>query len=72
MATTMKVNAYAIHLRNIRAVFNYCINEEYTTLYPFRKFKIKKEATRKRCLSVEQLRILRDYKCEEYQERLVG
>ena len=31
MAKTMKVNAYAIHLRNIRAVFNFCIDEEYTT-----------------------------------------
>lgn len=69
MAHTMKINAYAIHLRNIRAVFNYAINEEYTTLYPFRKFKIKKEETRKRSLTVEQLRTLRDYKCEEYQEK---
>lgn len=67
MAQTMKVNAYAIHLRNIRAVFNYAIDEEYTTLYPFRKFSIKKEETRKRCLTVEQLRTLRDYHCEEYQ-----
>lgn len=65
----MKTNAYAIHLRNIRAVFNYCIDEEYTTLYPFRKFKIKKEETRKRSLTVEQLRTLRDYPCEEYQVR---
>lgn len=65
----MKTNAYAIHLRNIRAVFNYCIDEEYTTLYPFRKFKIKKEETRKRSLTVEQLRMLRDYPCEDYQVR---
>lgn len=63
----MSVNAYAIHLRNIRAVFNYCIDEEYTTLYPFRKFKIKMEETRKRSLTLEQLRELRDYHCEEYQ-----
>lgn len=69
MAKTMKVNAYAIHLRNIRAVFNYCLDEEYTTLYPFRRFKIKKEETRKRSLTVEQLRILRDYPCEEYQKK---
>ena len=67
MAQSMKVNAYAIHLRNIRAVFNYAIDEEYTSLYPFRKFSIKKEETRKRCLSVEQLRMLRDYPCEEHQ-----
>lgn len=65
----MRVNAYAIHLRNIRAVFNYCIDEEYTTLYPFRRFSIKKEETRKRSMSVEQLRMLRDYPCEDYQVR---
>lgn len=67
MAKTMKVNAYAIHLRNIRSVFNYAIDEEYTTLYPFRRFSIKKEETRKRSLTAEQLRLLRDYPCEEYQ-----
>lgn len=65
----MKVNAYAIHLRNIRAVINYCIDEEYTDKYPFRKFKIKKEDTLKRCLTVEQLRLLRDYECEEHLKR---
>ena len=65
----MKVNAYAIHLRNIRAVFNWAIEEDYTKCYPFRKFKIKKEATRKRSLTVEQLRELRDYPCEEYQKK---
>lgn len=65
----MKVNAYAINLRNIRAVFNYAINNEYTELYPFRKFKIKKEETRKRSLTVEQLRILINHQCEEWQER---
>lgn len=27
----MKTNAYAIHLRNIRAVFNYAIDEEVTS-----------------------------------------
>ena len=69
LAETMKVNSCGIHFRNIRAVFNYAIDEEYTTLYPFRKFQIKKEETRKRCLTVEQLRILRDYPCEDYQEK---
>lgn len=67
MDESMKINAYAIHLRNIRAVFNYAIDEEITTLYPFRKFKIKKEETRKRSLTVEQLRILQDFPCEDYQ-----
>ena len=65
----LKTNAYAIHLRNIRAVFNYAIDEEFTTLYPFRKFKIKKEETAKRCLTPEQVVLLRDYDCEEHQKR---
>jgi integrase len=65
----MKVNSRGIHLRNIRAVFNYAIDEEKTTAYPFRKFTIRKEETRKRSLSVEELRTLRDYPCEEYQAR---
>lgn len=53
--TSPSVNARGIHLRNIRAVFNYAIDEEITTNYPFRKFKIKKEATVKRSLSVDEL-----------------
>ena len=65
----MKINGISIHLRNIRAVFNYCIDEEYTNLYPFRKFTIKKEQTRKRSLSVEQLCLLRDYPCEPHQAK---
>lgn len=69
IASGMKINAYAIHLRNIRAIFNYALDEEYTSLYPFRKFKIKKEETRKRSLTVEQLVMLRDYPCEEYQKK---
>lgn len=52
------VNARAIHLRNIRAVFNDAIDNGVTSAYPFRKFKIKAEATAKRSLSVEQLRSL--------------
>lgn len=56
LAKTASVNARAIHLRNIRAVFNYAIDEERTTLYPFRRFRIKKEKTRKRALTVEELR----------------
>ena len=65
----MKVNAYAIHLRNVRTVFNYALDEGYTSMYPFRKFSIGKEETRKRSLTVGQLRTLRDYPCEEWQEK---
>ena len=69
ISTGLSTNAYGIHLRNIRAVFNYAIDEEITTLYPFRKFKIKKEETAKRSLTAEQVALLRDYDCEEYQKR---
>lgn len=58
------INASAIHLRNIRAVYNYAIDEELVTKYPFRKFKIQTETTIKRSLSIEQLKLLRDYDVE--------
>lgn len=58
MSKTMCVNSRSIHMRNIRAVFNDAIEDGITDNYPFRKFKIKHEATRKRALSLEQLRTL--------------
>lgn len=51
-------NARNLHFRNIRAVFNQAIEEGITTHYPFRKFKIKPQTTRKRALSLQQLREL--------------
>lgn len=63
----LKINSAGIHLRNIRSVFNYAIDEEYTTLYPFRKFKIKKEETAKRALTVFELIELMEAPCEDYQ-----
>lgn len=57
----ISVNARAVYYRNIKAVFNSAINDEITDNYPFRRFKIKKTATKKRNLSVEELRLLRDY-----------
>ncbi len=64
--TSPAKNARNIHFRNIRAVFNDAIDEEITTHYPFRKFKIKNEATRKRSFSVEQLAILFKTTAPEY------
>ncbi len=61
-------NYIGTHLKNIRAVFNYAIDEEITTLYPFRKFKIKKEETRKRSLAVDEIRKLKNYPCEKHLE----
>lgn len=54
--TSPAKNARNIHFRNIRAVFNYAIDNEITAAYPFRKFKLKYEETRKRSMSVESLR----------------
>lgn len=67
----LKVNTIARHMREIRAVWNDAIDSGVTQLndYPFRRFKIRHEKTAKRSLTVEQLRELRDYPCEPYQEK---
>ena len=62
-------NGRNIHFRNIRAVFNDAIDNEITTAYPFRKFKIRPEATPKRSLTLQQLRELFSYPVEPYQKR---
>ena len=67
--TAHSANARAFHFRNIRAVFNDALDEEVTTAYPFRKFKIRKEPTAKRALTVEQLRTLATFPCEEHQRQ---
>ena len=54
--TAPSANSRSIHMRNLRAVFNYAIDNEITDNYPFRRFKIKSEVTRNRDLSVETLR----------------
>lgn len=54
--TSPSRNARNIHFRNIRAVFNDALDDEIISCYPFRKFKIVPEKTRKRALTIEQLR----------------
>ncbi len=56
--TSPSRNARNIHFRNIRAIFNDALDDEVISCYPFRKFKIIPEKTRKRALTVEQLRSL--------------
>lgn len=58
ISSRLSINARAIHFRNIRAVFNAAIDNELTTNYPFRRFKIQHEKTMKRNLTIEQLREL--------------
>lgn len=67
--TSPSQNARNIHLRNIRAVFNYAIDEEITTFYPFRRFKIRPVETPKRSLTVDQLREVFNYPVEDYQRK---
>ena len=67
----MKQNSRYAHIRNIRAVFNYAIEGDITTLYPFRKYKFKKVRTKYRSLTVDELRMLRDYPCSKEQKKYV-
>lgn len=67
--TAKSKNARNIHLRNIRTVFNDAIDNEITSTYPFRKFKIKSVATRKRALSIEQLRSVFNIELPEWLEK---
>ena len=64
----MSVNGIAQQLRNIRAVFNFCRKRKYTQEYPFLTYRIKEEMVAPNSLTVDQLRTLRDYPCEAWQE----
>lgn len=64
----ISTNTRARYMRNIRTIMNHAIDEELTDNYPFRRFKIHLEKTRKRALSVEDLRMLFNYPVEKYQE----
>ena len=57
----VKVNSRAVYYRNIRAVFNSACKDGLTVNYPFRRFKIRKEPTKKINLSIEELRLLKDF-----------
>lgn len=61
-----KPNARAINHRNIRTVFNYARNRRKMAIpYPFADFKIKHQETRHQDLTIEQVRLLKDYPIEE-------
>lgn len=54
----MKVNTRAIHMENLRAVMNYANAEGLTDNYPFRRFRIRREQSPKRSLSLQEMREL--------------
>lgn len=64
-------NTRSIYLRNIRTIFNDAIDRDLIpqNYYPFRRFKMPKEQTAKRSLTIDQIRQLRDYDCEEHQRQ---
>lgn len=65
----MRINGAAKELRNLRAVFNWARRRGYARNYPFLDYHIVEADTVPRNMSVEQLRRLRDYPCEDWQER---
>ncbi len=67
----IRQNSRNVYYRNIRSVFNRAIDDEVTTAYPFRKFKLKKQTTKKRSLTIDELRTLRDYPVEDWQKKYV-
>lgn len=53
----------SIHMRNLRAVFNFALTNDLTNAkYPFKKYKIKTAVTQPRTLTLEQLRLLWNHK----------
>lgn len=70
--TSPSVNARNIHLRNIRAVFNNAIDNEVTSLYPFRRMSIRPVPTRKRNLAPDVLRsIMFNTEYEPWQQKYI-
>ena len=56
MRNGYSTNYRAIQERNIRAVFNYAIDNDLTTSYPFRKWKVEVGNARPRDITPEELR----------------
>lgn len=69
MSRTMATNTRSIRMRCLRAVLNDAMDDEIITRYPFRKFKIKQEATRKKALALPDVQKLLNWRVEGYQER---
>ena len=62
--TSPSANARGIHLRNIRRVFNFALDNGYTKApYPFKSFKIKKAPTKDRSMTPQELRQLLSAPC---------
>lgn len=65
----MRINGAGKEMRNIRAVFNWARRQGKTKNYPFLDYSIKEEETLPNNITVEELRRLRDYPCEPWQQK---
>ncbi|MFR9539171.1 MAG: site-specific integrase [Rikenellaceae bacterium] len=52
----LSINTKAIHMRNLRNVINCAIDENITTNYPFRNYRIPREETEMRVIPIETMR----------------
>ena len=68
LAKSQSVNGRAIYLRSLRAICNYAKHVNIVNDYAFENFHIKQEETRKRSVTVEQLRLFRDCKISPHLE----
>lgn len=69
--TSDSVSYHNIHFRTIRAVINDARAAEITRADPFKHFKMQRVRTRKRSLTVEQLRALFFFRCDPPQQKYV-
>lgn len=67
----MKINGAGKELRNIRAVFNWARKTGLTQNYPFIGYSIVEEETVPNNMSADDIRTLRSYPCEPWQEKYV-
>jgi site-specific recombinase XerD len=69
----LMVNSRSVNLRNLRKLYNDAIDENLASLeqYPFRRFKIKTEKTKKRNMLIEDLVKLRDFGSEPHQQQYI-
>ena len=67
--TSPSQNARNVHHRNFRAVINDAIANDVTTNYPYRKFKLARQTTRHRDLTVEEIRQVIFYPCQKTVEK---
>lgn len=71
LSKDIKINSISIFMRNLRALFNDAIRRKLIgrEVYPFTDYSVRTEETEKRCLTIDQLRTLRDYLVLPHQEK---